>query len=74
MISEITAEFAAETLKVENKENKITCDYIINIVAEHFQISPADICSKKKSKEIACPRQSMYVSVQKFILMRNYQL
>ena len=55
--SEITAEFAAETLKVENKENKITCDYIINIVAEHFQISPADICSKKKSKEIAYPRQ-----------------
>ena len=41
----------------ENKENKITCDYIINIVAEHFQISPADICSKKKSKEIAYPRQ-----------------
>lgn len=56
-VSEITAEFAAETLKVENKENKITCDYIINIVAEHFQVSPADICSKKKSKEIAYPRQ-----------------
>ena len=56
-VSEITAEFAADTLKVENKENKITCDYIINIVAEHFQISPADICSKKKSKEIAYPRQ-----------------
>ena len=40
-----------------NQENAITCEYIINIVADHFQISPTDICSKKKSREFAYPRQ-----------------
>ena len=49
----ITKEFAIDTLKVDNSEEKITCQTIINTVAEHCQISPADICSKKRSQDIA---------------------
>ncbi len=56
----ITLDFATGVLKdlISPEEgDKITCDYIINIVADHFQISVSDICSKKKSKEFAYPRQ-----------------
>ena len=53
----ITKKFAMDTLKVDNSEEKITCQTIINIVAEHFQITAADICSKKRSNDIAFPRQ-----------------
>lgn len=56
----ITVDFASNVLKElisPNQENKITCDYIINVVADHFNISPTDICSKKKSKEFSYPRQ-----------------
>lgn len=56
----ITLDFASNVLKElvsPNQEDKITCEYIINIVADHFQISPSDICSKKKSKEFSYPRQ-----------------
>ncbi len=58
--SPVTVDFAADVLKElvsPNYEDKITCEYIINIVADHFQISPSDICSKKKSREFAYPRQ-----------------
>ena len=53
----ITKEFAMETLKVDTPEEKITCQSIINTVAEHYQISAADICSKKRSSDVAFPRQ-----------------
>lgn len=53
----ITKEFALETLKVDNSEEKITCQTIINTVAEHFQISASDICSTKRSSDVAFPRQ-----------------
>ena len=53
----ITKEFAMDTLKVDNSEEKITCQTIINTVAEHFQITAADICSKKRSNDVAFPRQ-----------------
>lgn len=53
----ITKQFAIDTLKVDDSEEKITCQTIINTVAEHFQITAADICSKKRSNDIAFPRQ-----------------
>jgi chromosomal replication initiator protein len=58
--SPITIDFAADVLKdivSPNQANKITCDYIINIVADHLGVSSADICSKKKIKEVAYARQ-----------------
>lgn len=57
---EITVDFASNVLNElisPNKEEKITCQYIIDIVADHFQISSADICSVKRSREFAYPRQ-----------------
>lgn len=57
---EITIDFAAEVLKdlvSPNNQEIITCDYIISIVADHFRISTSDICSKKKSRDVAYPRQ-----------------
>ena len=56
----ITVDFAREVLKElvsPNQTDKITCESIINIVADHFQVSSSDICSKKRSQEFAYPRQ-----------------
>lgn len=61
----VDVDFAKEVLKdiISPDVNKeITPKLIINIVAEHFNISPADIVSKKKSHNIAYPRQiAMYL-------------
>ena len=58
-------DFAKEVLKdiiSPDVNAEITPKLIINIVAEHFNISPADIVSKKKSHNIAYPRQiAMYL-------------
>jgi chromosomal replication initiator protein len=61
----IDIDFAKNVLKdiISPDENKeITTELIINIVAEHYNISPTDICSKKKSQDIVYPRQiAMYL-------------
>lgn len=61
----VDVDFAKEVLKdiISPDVNKeITPKLIINIVAEHYNISPADIVSKKKSHNIAYPRQiAMYL-------------
>lgn len=61
----VDVDFAKEVLKdliSPNTNKDITPKLIINIVAEHYDISPADIVSKKKSRDIAYPRQiAMYL-------------
>ena len=61
----LDVDFAKEVLKdiiSPDITKEITPKLIINIVAEHFNISPADIVSKKKSHNIAYPRQiAMYL-------------
>ena len=61
----VDVEFAKEVLKdiISPDVNKeITPKAIINIVAEHFNISPADMVSRKKSHNISYPRQiAMYL-------------
>ncbi len=56
---------AAEALKdIVTQENKreITPDLIMDIVAEHFNITVADLKSNKRNAEIAIPRQiAMYL-------------
>lgn len=63
---EISLELAEEALKdiiSPNSVNEINIDYIIDIVAEHFEITKEDIISKGKTKNIAYPRQiCMYLS------------
>ena len=65
---EITVQLAEEALKdMISPDNKhvITPQLIIDTVAEHFNISPADIISNKRSNNIAVPRQiAMYLCRQ----------
>lgn len=57
---EVTLELAEQVLKdiISPDQNKIiTSDYIINTVAEHFDITPEDIRSSKRSQRFTFPRQ-----------------
>lgn len=66
--SPITVEFAEETLKdliSPDAKKKVTPEYIIQIVADHFGITPADIISQKRNADIVYPRQiAMYLCRQ----------
>ena len=63
---ELTLELAQEALKdtISTDGNKIvTVDHIIDIVAEHFNITQNDIYSNSRSRNVAYPRQiAMYLS------------
>ncbi|MEY8339365.1 chromosomal replication initiator protein DnaA [Lachnospiraceae bacterium 62-35] len=57
---EITLELAEEALKdliSPNESHEVTPELIIQIVAEHYGITPLDISSQKRNKEIVYPRQ-----------------
>lgn len=57
---DINLEYAEEALKdviYPNKQKEITPSLIIDVVAEHFGISPEDIASKKRTAELVQPRQ-----------------
>ena len=62
---EINIQLAEEALKdlISPDVNKeVTPELIIQVVAEHFNISPSDLSSKKRNKEIVYPRQiAMYL-------------
>lgn len=63
--SNIDIKFAEDVLKdiiSPNAHREITPELIIQIVAEHFQITVEDISSQKRNQEIAKPRQiAMYL-------------
>ena len=45
-----------------DKQNEVTPQLIIDVVSEHFQITPEQMKSKSRSSEIAKPRQiAMYL-------------
>ena len=57
---EITIELAEEALKdlISPGEVKtITPEYIVSMVAEQYEVSPEEIISQKRSRNIARPRQ-----------------
>lgn len=57
---DINLEYAEEALKdviYPNKKKEITPSFIIEVVAEHFGISPEDIASRKRTAELVQPRQ-----------------
>lgn len=64
----ITVQFAEDILKdliSPEASREITPELIIDIVAEHFNISPQDIRSTKRNADIAYPRQiAMYLCRQ----------
>jgi len=56
----LTVELAEEVLRDSislNEHRKPTPDLILKIVAEHFNITPTDIISQKRNKELVYPRQ-----------------
>jgi len=62
---EINISLAAEALKdiiSPDKNREITPELILEVVAEHFEITTADLKSGKRSSEIVIPRQiAMYL-------------
>ena len=57
---ELTVALAEKVLKDSispNEARQVTPDLIIRLVAEHFNITPADIISQKRNKELVYPRQ-----------------
>ena len=63
--SEINISFAEDVLKdiiSPNAQRKVTPELIIQVVAEHYGITAADISSQRRNNEIAFPRQvAMYL-------------
>jgi chromosomal replication initiator protein len=60
---EITTELAARIINANTNVQEINIDDIINIVAEYFAVSPEEMKSHKKSREISLPRQTaMYLA------------
>lgn len=56
------AEEALKDLISPDNKKQLTPELIIDVIAEHFNISPSDIYSVNKSRNIAYPRQiSMYL-------------
>lgn len=57
---EINISLAEEALKdliSPNEIQEITPNFIIKIVADHFDLTPTDIISQKRNKELVFPRQ-----------------
>ena len=63
---EINIELAAEAIQdivSADAERTVTLSYIVDIVADHFGLTPQEIYSKNRSNKIAYPRQiAMYMS------------
>ncbi|NLO09049.1 MAG: chromosomal replication initiator protein DnaA [Clostridiales bacterium] len=57
------AEEALQDIIYPNEKKIITTELIVDIVAEHYNLTPAEIYSKDKSRNISYPRQIvMYLS------------
>lgn len=65
LAGEITLEIAKESLKdmiSPTAARKISCDFIMDIVSNYYKVSIEDLKSKRRSSEIAMPRQiAMYL-------------
>jgi chromosomal replication initiator protein len=63
---EITLDIARDQLKSTwsmSKDQSMSIDSIIRVVAEYFNISPYDIKGKKRTKSVVLPRQiAMYIA------------
>ena len=58
--ADLTLALAEESLKdiiYPDKPKEVTPQLIINVVAEHYGITPEDIISKKRNSEFVLPRQ-----------------
>lgn len=63
--SEINLELTDEALKdiLFTARKKVSLDHIIKSTAEHFNLTPSDLCGKRRTKDIALARQvAMYLA------------
>lgn len=62
---EISVELSNEALKdiiSDNKPRKITVDLIIDVICKNYNITPKELISKRRSRNISFPRQiAMYI-------------
>ena len=73
----ITLELAQEALKdhfTQDNNKEVTPDYIVQIVADQYGIDPSDIKSKKRSQDIALPRQIVMYLCNKCIGMSSSEI
>ena len=66
---EVTLELAEQALKdiiAPNETKQITADYIISMVAEHYNVSTADLCGNKRSSKIVMPSRLPCTFAAKF--------
>lgn len=64
-VTKESAEYALRDILTPNQKKIISPEFIIEVVAEHFNVSINDILSEKRDKSIALPRQiAMYLSKQ----------
>ncbi len=67
-MTDITLEVAEIALKDQispDEQREISVDYIIDVVAEHFNLRSADLASTKRTKDLVYPRQiAMYLCRQ----------
>jgi chromosomal replication initiator protein len=53
----LLAEEALQDIISPNEKKVITVDFIVEVVSEHYNLTPAEIYSKDKSRNISYPRQ-----------------
>ena len=71
----ITIETAKEILKdTISEEKKLTPEYIIRVVAEHYGLRPEDITSKKQTRDVTLPRQVASYFIRLLIDMKQEQV
>jgi len=73
----LTVDLAEEVLKDSISPNfgqQLTPDLILKIVAEHFGITPANITSQKRNKELVYPRQIVMYLCRTYIDMPLKQI
>ena len=70
-------ELAQEALKdhfAQDNNKEVTPDFIVQIVADQYGIDPGDIKSKKRSQDIALPRQIVMYLCNKCIGMSSTEI
>ena len=66
---DVSLELAQQALKdiIQPEQGKIiTPDYIISVVADHFNLTPADLTGNKRSSKIVVPRQMVMYLCREF--------
>lgn len=57
-----TAEQALKDIINPNREKRLTPQFIIGVIAQHYGVSTEDICSKKRNADLVTPRHiAMYL-------------